>query len=144
MNKSLAALTLSLALMAGGTSFAFADETHSDSAVTEGIATAQVIDDTTATINYCFSGLCHIDFQDSDGVGRTYSTSQIGSYGVDGTITFGTCPVGTPGLFVGVWAHVRVGDTITSTDCDNNVSFWDLISETEIVRLSPSTEKTPA
>jgi len=88
--------------------------------------------DTTASIAYCFPGFgCHVDFQDPDGVGSTFSTST-------GVLNFPSCPVGIPGVFAGAWSHPQIGDVITATDCLGNESDWDLISETEIVPANQS------
>ena len=141
MIKILTALTLSLVLIAGTTSFAFAQTSHDPNAVTDGsLGTPSTLLDTTATINYCVGGApfdCHIDFQDSDGVGSTFSSTLTGFGSVNGNLDFASCPVGTPGVFNGAWTHAEVGATITSTDCNGNTLTWNLISETEIVLVVP-------
>ena len=139
MKIALVALTLSLVLIAGTTSFAFAQTTHSATATTTGPGTPNVIGDTTATINYCNFGPtdCHIDFQDSDGVGSTFSSTLTGFGSVAGVLNFGSCPVGTPGVFNGAWTHAEIGAVITTTDCDGNTQEWSLISDTEIVLVAP-------
>ena len=139
MKIALVALTLSLVLIAGTTSFAFAQQSHSGNAVTDGsLGTPSAVFDTTATINYCNAGPtdCHIDFQDADGVGQTFSSTLTGFGSVNGNLDFATCPVGTPGVFNGAWTHAEIGAVITTTDCDGNAQVWSLISDTEIVLVA--------
>ena len=133
MKIALVALTLSLVLIAGTTSFAFAQTTHSATATTTGTGTPNVFGDTTASINYCQPNPtgCHIDFQDSDGVATTSSPQFPNLNFAPG------CPVGTPGVFNGAWSHAVVGSLITVTACDGFVSIWELVSETEVVLVSP-------
>jgi len=142
LNKLLVGI-LAIVVISGTASLAFAQsDTHSSDAVTGApnsgsqVGTAGAFD-TTASINYCTGQQCHIDYQDPDGVGSTFSTSMSGFGSVNGVLDFPNCPVGTFGVFNGAWSHPNIGDPlITATDCAGFTTCWDLQSSSVIVEVA--------
>jgi len=124
---------------------AFAQTTHSSNAVTGAPSSGPIAgaptgaSDTTASINYCDPGpVCHVDFQDPDGVGSTFATNMVGFGSNNGVLLFGSCPVGTFGQFTGAWSHPFTGDVITATDCAGFTTCWELPSTSVINEISCS------